>query len=56
MLSETEQRNVILFQEIEGLDNLINLESLFLGKNKITKLKVYKVQVAMYNQVYTNRD
>ena len=27
-------------QVIEGLDTLVNLESLFLGKNKITKLQV----------------
>lgn len=28
------------FQEIDGLDSLVNLESLFLGKNRISKLKV----------------
>ena len=31
---------VLCEQVIEGLDGLVNLESLFLGKNKITKLQV----------------
>ena len=31
----------IFIQVIEGLSSLINLESLFLGKNKIKKLEVY---------------
>ena len=36
---------LICAQAIEGLDALVNLESLFLGKNKITKLQVQmKVQ------------
>lgn len=29
------------FQKIEGLENLVNLEELWLGKNKITKLEVW---------------
>ena len=29
-------------QVIEGLDTLVNLDSLFLGKNKIEKLQVCK--------------
>lgn len=28
------------FQRIEGLENLVNLEELWLGKNKIVKLEV----------------
>jgi protein phosphatase 1 regulatory subunit 7 len=28
------------FQHIEGLDALVNLEELWLGKNKLTKLEV----------------
>ncbi len=29
-----------MFQVIENLDSLVNLEQLWLGKNKITKLQV----------------
>lgn len=36
--------NVVLYfwQKIEGLDALVNLEELYLGKNKITKLEGLK--------------
>ena len=30
----------VLYQKIEGLDALVNLEELWLGKNKISKLEV----------------
>lgn len=32
-------------QEIEGLDSLVNLQSLFLGKNKISEIKVTDYQL-----------
>ena len=41
----------VSFQVIEGLDCLINLEKLFLGKNKITKIQVRIIIYKMRNMI-----
>ena len=40
-------------QKIEGLDALVNLEELWLGKNKISKLEVSRSIVAPNLSIHT---
>lgn len=43
----------MLLQKIEGLDALVNLEELWLGKNKIGRLEVRRIH-PFYNLISTN--
>lgn len=41
---------LVLHQRIENLDTLVNLEELWLGKNKITKLEVRIMITFLHNR------
>lgn len=43
----------MFLQKIEGLDALVNLEELWLGKNKIGRLEVRRIY-PFYNLITTN--
>lgn len=42
----------VLYQHIENLDTLVNLEELWLGKNKITKLEVRLMTTLLHNHAH----
>ena len=44
----------VIVQVIQGLECLVNLEKLFLGKNKITKIEVLNYMRTCYMYMYVH--